>query len=114
MKNVFVMFVFVIGISSFAMAGHGKPQKANQLVQWISKNLIYPEAAFENREQGVVLISFTVSAEGTAEHVKVEEGVSEKLDKAALETVENMPLENLYNSDEPDKQYLLPIRFSIK
>lgn len=101
-------------LPTMSMATSGKPEKKPNLLEWLSKNLIYPTEAANNLEEGMVYISFTVTPEGKAENIKIKKGNSESLNKEALKAVESMPLIHLYSDLEPNKNFTLPIRFSIK
>lgn len=82
--------------------------------EWIKKNIIYPNQAIQNREEGIVYVSFTISENGKAENVYVEEGVSLSLNEEAMTVFNNMPLESMYVADEPAKRFIVPIKFILK
>lgn len=52
--------------------------------EFIKEELVFPEKAFENNEEGEVEISFIVNADGSATDYKISKSVSEELDMEAL------------------------------
>lgn len=64
---------------------------ANAFVKYIQDNLVYPQIAIENGEQGRVLVNFIVGADGKIRNAKVVNSVSNSLDAEALRVVTNAP-----------------------
>ena len=64
---------------------------ANAFVKYIQDNLVYPQIAIENGEQGRVLVNFIVGADGKIRNAKVVNSVSSSLDAEALRVVTNAP-----------------------
>ncbi len=108
-----LILVLVLCMPLIATAGNVKPVKFS-FSEWIKKNIIYPNQAVKNHEEGIVYVSFTISEDGKAENVSVEEGVSTTLNAEAMTVFNNMPLESMYVADEPTKQFIVPIKFIIK
>ena len=113
-----LMFVTTLMISlltaNVSLAVDGKPRKTSLISKWITENAIYPTVAAENAETGTVYVSFEL-VNGKIENAKVVEGVSEDLDKAALEMVQNVPASELSELQPVENNtYILPIKFSIK
>ena len=94
-------------------ASGGGPNKTNAL-EWLSENLSYPENAIENNEEGIVYVAFTISSEGRAENIEIEEGCSKALNQEATRAIESMPLFEMFSVDNPQKTYILPIKFTLK
>jgi len=108
-----LILVLVLSLPLMATAGNGKPVKLN-FTEWIKKNIVYPTQAIKNREEGIVYVSFTISEDGKAENVTIESGISSALDAEALLVVNTMPLKSMYVDSEPNKNFILPIKFSLK
>ena len=110
MKKIAIMIILGLCLPLTSMAGNVKPN----IFEWLNKNLIYPTTAVENKEAGTVYVSFIVTENGKAENVIIEHGISNALNEAALKAVNNMPLTELYNTENPEYVYVLPIRFTLK
>ena len=50
---------------------------ANDFLKFVEENIVYPEKAKENGDQGKVYLTFVVDATGKVGNVKVLKGVSE-------------------------------------
>jgi protein TonB len=61
------------------------------LIQWLTKNLKYPDAARRQQIQGRVMVSFIVNADGTTVDAKVVHAVHPLLDREALRVVRMLP-----------------------
>jgi TonB family protein len=87
-----------------------------ELLTYIGKNTIYPEAAKVNNIQGKVIIRFCVTALGGVDRISVLKGVDPNLDAEALRVVATLP------AFKPGKQsgkavpvwYMVPITFTLK
>lgn len=86
-------------------------QKA--MMEYISKNLIYPEDCKKSGIQGRVIVSFTVNIDGTIQDVEVVRGAHEKLDAEAVRVVKYMPKWNPAKQGEENvtSKFQLPIFF---
>jgi len=84
-------------------------------IEFINKNITYPEQAKKDGIQGTVYITFVVQPDGSITHAKVLRGVGGGLDETALEVVRKMP------KWEPGKikgepvpvQFNMPIKFKL-
>ena len=103
---------FFLPFHSFAVGE--EPCTENTVAETVAENIEYPTEAATKREEGLVYVSFTLSEDGKAENITIEQGISEALDNEATNAVENMELTNIPCSNEPGKVYLLPIKFVIK
>ena len=108
------MIVIAISIPTTVMAGNVKPKVVSNLFAWLNTNLNYPTSAIENKEEGTVYVAFTISESGQAENIDIRAGISEALNNEAISAVMNMPLIELYDADQSDKEFILPIKFSIQ
>jgi TonB family protein len=85
-------------------------------MEFVSKNLRYPEAALQKRIEGWVLVSFTVGVDGTITDVETLKGVYEALDEEAMRVVRLMPKWKpceWYGKRVPMK-FTMPIEFRLK
>jgi TonB family protein len=64
----------------------GGPEALNR---WISKDLIYPESAFE--KQGTVYVSFVVEPDGSTSNIFIKKGVSDEIDREVIRFIKSMP-----------------------
>ncbi len=64
---------------------------SNAFVKYIQDNLVYPQIAIDNGEQGRVLVNFIVGADGKIRNAKVVNSVSSTLDAEALRVVNSAP-----------------------
>lgn len=62
------------------------------LLEFISKNTIYPEVAKENNVQGRVFVKFCVTSKGTVSQISILKGVDPELDTEAMRVVSTLPL----------------------
>ncbi len=62
-----------------------------QLADFLATHLIYPELGRENGVEGIVLVEFTIAADGSTQHAKVIEGLGLGFDEEALRLVDSMP-----------------------
>ncbi|MCE1199370.1 MAG: TonB family protein, partial [Marinilabiliales bacterium] len=92
------------------------PGGQNALIDYLVKNLKYPEEAKKAGITGKVFVTFVVNAEGKVENAKIARSASPSLDAEALRLVGQMP------DWKPGKQrgvavsvaYTLPISFALK
>ena len=61
------------------------------LMQYLSKNIKYPEAAMKKGIQGRGIVQFVVEKDGSITNVKILRGVDPELDKEAVRVVSAMP-----------------------
>lgn len=67
------------------------PGGEEALQAYLKEHVKYPSASKKRNEQGTVIISFVVMADGNRRRVEVKEGVSARLDAEALRVVNDMP-----------------------
>ena len=60
-------------------------------MQWLTKNLKYPESARKNKIQGTVVVSFIVNKDGSIASTKVSTSADPVLDAEALRVMKMMP-----------------------
>ncbi|MCF8331631.1 MAG: energy transducer TonB [Bacteroidales bacterium] len=73
-------------------------------VEYLQKNIIYPEEAEKNGIEGTVYVTFIVETDGSISNVRLLRGIGGGCDKVAFEAVQNMP------DWKPGKQKGRPVR----
>lgn len=81
------------------------------MIDFISKNIKYPESAKISRKQGKVFVSFTVDKKGKVKNTSIQKGVCPELDAEALRVVKLMPTWKPGTQD--DINLTLPINFKL-
>lgn len=82
---------------------------------YLRNNLIYPQRARAHKTEGKVHISFVVNRDGTITDVKVEQGIGDGCDEAAVKVIKNSPpwLPGLQNGKPVRVKYNIPITFTL-
>lgn len=85
------------------------------LRSYVYDNLRYPEEAYNDNVQGVVLVGFHIDKTGVVHSVKVVKSVDARLDSEAVRVVESMPvfIPGKWDGIPIDKWLALPVRFKI-
>jgi periplasmic protein TonB len=85
------------------------------IATFIQEAIEYPELAFRQGVEGVVLVNFRISKEGKILKPYVSQGVHPALDQEALRLVKEMPNWSpaLQNGEPREVAYQLPIRFEL-
>ena len=76
---------------------------ANEFSKWVNSQIVYPQAAVDQKIEGKVILQFTVNKLGEVKDVKVVRGVNELLDNEAVRVVESSP------KWEPGNQNGIPV-----
>ena len=102
--------VFVV-VDEMPVFGNGD----NDLINYISKNVVYPQQAKEKGIQGKVFVSFIVTKEGKVKDAKVVKAVNNLLDAEAVRIISSMPKwKPGYNKGKAvDVVFNLPINFKL-
>lgn len=92
------------------------PGGDNELITFIAKNTIYPEAAKINNVHGRVVVRFCVNENGSIDRISILQGVSPELDQEALRVIETLPdfKPGLKDGKPVPVWYMLPITFALK
>ena len=83
------------------------PGGVEALMDYVSRNVKYPESAKENNLQGRVLVKFVIEKDGSVSNVEVGRGWGNELDDEAVRVVKAMP------KWKPGKQEGKPVRVSF-
>jgi TonB family protein len=91
------------------------PGGSSALLDFINKNMLYPQEAREKGEQGRVVVEFVVTQEGRIINPKIVRNVSESIDKEALRVISLMPhwKPGKQNGRPVNVRYNLPLTFSL-
>jgi protein TonB len=91
------------------------PGGQSAFINYLSRNLRYPEAAFERGIQGKVLISFIIEKNGRISNIKILRGIGYGCDEEAIRVLEKSPewKPGMQNKQKVRVAYTLPINFSL-
>jgi len=67
------------------------PGGRKNLMNYLAKNITYPEEALKAKIEGRVFVSFIVEKDGSITHIKILRGIGHGCDKEAVRVVKNMP-----------------------
>ena len=87
-----------------------------KLMEFLRKELVYPQIAIDNNVQGRVFVQFVVNRDGSIQDVKVTRGVDPILDEEAIRIVKKMP--KWVPAEQRGKtvrsRFTLPVMFKFK
>ncbi len=85
------------------------------LARYITENLEYPSQAIRKGQEGTVIVSFYINADGSVEDIKIKKSVSEELDHAAISFIKAMPrwTPAIQNNQPQRVNYTFPITYSL-
>lgn len=91
------------------------PGGENALMEYVSKNVVYPEEAKEKEIQGRVFIGFVVEKDGSIGEVKVLRGIGGGCDEEAVRVIKGMPKwkPGLQKGKPVRVSYQIPIYFKL-
>lgn len=91
------------------------PGGQGALMEFLSKNIKYPENAAKNKTQGRVIIQFVVGKDGTVTDPVVVRSVDPYLDKEALRVIGTMPkwTPGKQKGKEVAVKYTIPVAFKL-
>lgn len=87
-----------------------------KMMQWLSKNIRYPDIAQQNGVQGRVIVKFVVEKDGKVSSPSIVKGVDKDLDREAMRVVQAMPKwQPGKNNGQPVRSYFtLPVTFKLQ
>ena len=90
----------------------GGPQA---LLEYLAKNIRYPEAAEKAGQQGRVIATFVVMKDGSISHAKIVKSISPELDEEALRVLNAMPnwKPGMQSGQAVNVKYTVPISFAL-
>ena len=91
------------------------PGGTAKLMEYMQKNIVYPQDAVEGGIEGRVFVRFIVDPEGFVKDVTVMRGAAPALDKEALRVVKSMPkwFPGMQNGKKVSTYYNLPVVFKL-
>ena len=91
------------------------PGGSQSMLEFIKKNLIYPDIAKENNLEGKVYMKFIVRSTGEIDNIQIARGVHKVLDTAAIELVKKMPrwIPGVQNGKTVPVYTIIPVVFRL-
>ena len=91
------------------------PGGESALMEYVSKNVAYPEEAKEKEIQGRVFIGFVVEKDGSVNEVKVMRGIGGGCDEEAVRVIKGMPKwkPGIQKGKPVRVSYMMPINFKL-
>ena len=92
------------------------PGGTGKLMEFLAKNLKYPESAEKNKQEGRVIVRFVVEKDGSLTDFAVARSVSPALDAEALRVAKMMPkwIPAKNKGKTVRVRYNIPIKFSLR
>lgn len=89
---------------------------ASEFSKWVKQRIIYPQTAKDAGEEGKVLVSFQITAEGEMSNVRILRGVSEALDNEAIRVIKSSPdwIPGKKDGVGVPVTYTFPVVFSLR
>ena len=86
------------------------------LMEYLSKNVRYPEEAYKNGIQGRVIATFVIEKDGSITEARVVKSVDSQIDAEALRVVNSMPnwIPGRQNGEPVRVKYTVPITFKLQ
>lgn len=87
----------------------------DKMMEFLAKNILYPQAAKENRTRGKVIISFIVEKDGSISDIRIIRSLGFGCDEEAVRVIKLMPKWKPAKQREKNVryQYILPVRFNL-
>jgi TonB family protein len=91
------------------------PGGANSLIEYLSKNVSYPEECVKQKIEGRVLVEFVVEEDGSISSIQVKQPVHPLLDEEALRVIRIMPrwFPAMTPKEPVRVKYTVPITFKL-
>ena len=86
-----------------------------EMMEFLSKNIVYPPQAAENGKQGTVYVQFIVTKIGKITDVKIIRGVDPLLDAEAVRVAKMMPnwTPGMQDGKKVAVQFVMPVKFVL-
>lgn len=116
--TLFTLFPFLGQSQDTLFADH--PQDAQAyfpgLSTYLSKHLLYPAKAEENRTEGVVEVAVIIDKKGEVRAVNVLKGIGSGCDEAVVATLSAMPrwMPRIRKGQPAAQTVLVPVRFRMQ
>lgn len=92
------------------------PGGMEAMMIWLSTNIAYPDQAYRDKQEGRVVVRFTVGADGVVRNPEIIKSASPLLDEEAGRVVQSMPAwtpGRNKSGEAVDCAYTLPIDFKL-
>lgn len=91
------------------------PGGESGLMEYLARNIRYPEMAQQNGVEGRVIVKFIINKDGSVSEPEIVKSVSEELDREALRLVNKMPKWQpaLYKGEPVKSIFTVPINFKL-
>lgn len=91
------------------------PGGENARIEYLVKNIMYPENARKTDIQGTVYVTFIIEKDGTISNVKVLRGIGGGCDEESIRVVKNMPkwIPGKQSGKNVRVQFNMPITFKL-
>jgi len=91
------------------------PSGDNARIDFMVKNITYPEKAKKNNIQGTVFVTFVIETDGSITNVKVLRGIGGGCDEEAVRVIKLMPKWNpgMQRGEAVRTQFNIPIKFTF-
>jgi TonB family protein len=122
MKKILLSILLVasafIAMQAQTPAAEAMPQfpgGEKALMEFVSKNLVYPEQAIKDEVQGRVIVEFNITKEGAVENAKILRNLSPECDAEVLRIVGIMPqwIPATKDGNSVDSSFVLPVVFKF-
>jgi protein TonB len=92
------------------------PGGSQELKEFISQNIIFPQLCKENNIEGRVFVKFLVHSTGEISQIQIAKGVHPQLDFEAKNVVKKMPLWNpaIFQGRKVPSYTIIPVLFKIE
>lgn len=86
-----------------------------EMKRWIAENMVYPQMAIENEQEGTVYVSFVVEMDGSVSNVDISRAIDGDLDREAKRVVRQMPKWNAGEAGgkKVRTKCVIPIKFQL-
>ncbi len=87
-----------------------------KLKQHLSEDLYYPEKALNNKTEGVVIVQFVISKDGSITDSEIVKDIGDECGTAALKVISDMPnwVPGKQRGKPVNVRYTLPVKFQLK
>ena len=91
------------------------PSGESELLNFVDKNLKYPESAIKNKIQGKVVLRFVVTEKGAVDKVEILRSLDPACDKECIRVIKTLPkfIPGKQNGVNVNVWYTIPIIFKI-
>jgi TonB family protein len=92
------------------------PGGSEAMLNWIAKNVRYPQKALRQKAEGKVTVRFVVTSEGEIEDIVVLKSDNQIFNEEAMRVVSSMPLWNpgSQNGKKVDVYSIVPVEFKLR